>query len=1013
MTNRGKKRALSLALTLALLLGLFPTAALADEGLPACHPAHDTDCGYIETVEGAPCKHELGEHDAACGYAEGTPEIPCSLDCADTDGDGTIDHAEGCAYAPAAAGTPCGHVEHDADCGYIEAVEGAPCKHACNLCAPEDSAPEDSGGGESGPAPGAPEPEAARANGPEPREGGRTWEVPSEGALAAAIKGVRPGDTVRITFDSAEGGTYELPELDWSQVTVVLDRAHGNLSIRCEIGVLEVKNIGDWAFLRRSVGTLQMENGTVQLAADSGSPTVGTVTMTGGTFYAASNNLHTITGAFDFQGGDIDGTYLNLGPDGTFRNSSGGDVTVHINGTERTVVPGMTVGGDGNIRRSIGGLTVAGDPADYDYDGASHTLTVKDNADLTIANKDPGTATQDKIVVERGAKVQLTLAGVNIDVSSTSGACAFDMTGAEVELTLADGPVNVLKSGFNRAGLEAPATSTLTIGGSGKLEAMGGNSGAGIGGGIGGSGGDIRIYGSARVIATGGNGGTGIGGGIGGSGGDIRIYGSAQVIATGGGYGSAGIGGGRGNGGSGGDIRIYGSAQVIATGGNGGAGIGGGLHGDSSGGGSGGKIQIYGNATVTAVGSNSTGIGGGSGSNNSGGGSGGEIQIYENAAVTATGGNGAGIGGGNGGRGGAGGAITIEDNAVVFATGSRGADHIGGGYGTSSGGVGDSSGVKKTGGVIFEGTAGAVYGDVTLPGNLTIPDGSTLTIPDGKNLTNDHTLTNNGEVKGSGTLTGDGVFTGTGIYTLKVTRAIDTPARASVTKNSVTLHAVPTPKGGGTVQYGWYASDSAASVTNWQDGPTFTGLTKNTAYYFFARVTEGEIYREAVSDSLLVQTDRGSSSSGGGAPDYDRRTLTDKASGVKVEGRAIHESANLTVETERASQDRDAGCDLLGRPEAGHLLEPGTCPLPGLPGNIISHLPPVEDRNGDTLTVAPLADGKLTLSDVKASGVSPSEKRIVFPPLRCWTAPIRWPSWRLWPSPAGKTLRTWTKRTGL
>ena len=148
MTNRGKKRALSLALTLALLLGLFPTAALADEGLPACHPAHDADCGYMETVEGAPCKHELGEHDDACGYAEGTPEIPCSLDCADTDGDGTIDHAEGCAYAPAAAGTPSGHVEHDADCGYIETVEGAPCKHACNLCAPEDSAPEDSGGGE-------------------------------------------------------------------------------------------------------------------------------------------------------------------------------------------------------------------------------------------------------------------------------------------------------------------------------------------------------------------------------------------------------------------------------------------------------------------------------------------------------------------------------------------------------------------------------------------------------------------------------------------------------------------------------------------------------------------------------------------------------------------------------------------------------------------------------------------------------------------------------------------------
>ena len=144
-----------------------------------------------------------------------------------------------------------------------------------------------------------------------------------------------------------------------------------------------------------------------------------------------------------------------------------------------------------------GSFTVTGDNTKYAYDPDDHVLTIKSGADLTLS----GTATQDKIVVESGAqKVRLTLDGVNIDVSSTNGACAFDMTGAEVELILADGSDNILKSGWDRAGLEAPATSTLTIGGSGRLEATSSNAatGAGIGGGRGGDGGIITINGRSE-----------------------------------------------------------------------------------------------------------------------------------------------------------------------------------------------------------------------------------------------------------------------------------------------------------------------------------------------------------------------------------------------------------------------------------------------------------------------------------------------------------------------------------
>ena len=84
-----------------------------------------------------------------------------------------------------------------------------------------------------------------------------------------------------------------------------------------------------------------------------------------------------------------------------------------------------------------------------------------------------------------------------------------------------------------------------------------------------GSGSDITIKGSAEVTANGGQGGAGIGGGGGGSGSEITISGSAQVEATGGLY-ASGIGGGynfNGNG-TGSNITVSGDAQVKAQGGN-------------------------------------------------------------------------------------------------------------------------------------------------------------------------------------------------------------------------------------------------------------------------------------------------------------------------------------------------------------------------------------------------------------------------------------------------------------
>ena len=230
---------------------------------------------------------------------------------------------------------------------------------------------------------------------------------------------------------------------------------------------------------------------------------------------------------------------------------------------------------------------------------------------------------------------------------------------------------------------------------------------------------------------------------------------------------NAGIGGNGGgygiNGESGGKVTIHGG-QVTATGGSsvnqyayggGGAGIGGGGGGFRNYGGAGDSVAIYG-GTVNASGGSSSYMGGG----------------------------GAGIGGGgssNSANGGDGGTAIILSQEVQ-ATGGRanpswatnGADIGGGGsyYYNQSGKPGQGICPTEDGG--FE-----VYGDLTLPVSIAIPEGATLTVPEGASLTVpegvtltvpegttlnvEGTLTNDGSIvkKGNleGSVTGDGEIT--------------------------------------------------------------------------------------------------------------------------------------------------------------------------------------------------------------------------------------------------------------
>lgn len=96
--------------------------------------------------------------------------------------------------------------------------------------------------------------------------------------------------------------------------------------------------------------------------------------------------------------------------------------------------------------------------------------------------------------------------------------------------------------------------------------------------------------------------------------------------------------------------------------------------------------------------------------------------------------------------------MTVSNNAIVRANGGI--------ANNSSTSIQYRTGNEENGGIVFDGSAGTVYGSVTLQDDLTIGAGETLTIGDGASLTvpDGKTLTNNGTVtvEEGGTLTNNG-----------------------------------------------------------------------------------------------------------------------------------------------------------------------------------------------------------------------------------------------------------------
>ena len=139
---------------------------------------------------------------------------------------------------------------------------------------------------------------------------------------------------------------------------------------------------------------------------------------------------------------------------------------------------------------------------------------------------------------------------------------------------------------------------------------------------------------------------------------------------------------------------------------------------------------------------------------------------------------------------------------------------------------------SESGGIVFDGTEGTVYGDVTLDESLTIDSEETLTIPDDSSLISNGNLTNNGKIINNGTLTGE--VNGSGTVTPKITTNSPLPEGTVGVSYTATLEAT-----GNDITWGsngmpeWMTLDSSTGVISGTpttaDTYTFTVTATNAS----------------------------------------------------------------------------------------------------------------------------------------------------------------------------------------
>ncbi len=177
--------------------------------------------------------------------------------------------------------------------------------------------------------------------------------------------------------------------------------------------------------------------------------------------------------------------------------------------------------------------------------------------------------------------------------------------------------------------------------------------------------------------------------------------------------------------------------------------------------------------------------------------------------------------------------LTVSENAIVDArTGGIKASRV------------DEPTPSGTG-IVFDGSEGTVYGDVTLDEPLTVGAGETLTVPSGSSLNCNGKLTNNGTitVQSGGTL--EGTPTGNGTVEYKVTGVtLDKTELSLYTGESKTLTATVEPANATNQDVTWENSNPdvatvvGGTVTAVKEGEaTITVTTVDGGYTATCKVT--------------------------------------------------------------------------------------------------------------------------------------------------------------------------------
>ena len=156
--------------------------------------------------------------------------------------------------------------------------------------------------------------------------------------------------------------------------------------------------------------------------------------------------------------------------------------------------------------------------------------------------------------------------------------------------------------------------------------------------------------------------------------------------------------------------------------------------------------------------------------------------------------------------------VTVSNNAIVRANGGI--------ANNSSSPIQYETGSDSTGGIVFNGNEGTVYGSVELQEDLEIGEGESLTIPDGASLNTNGKLTVDG-----GTLTQNGTVTGGVTYKVTGVSLDKTSLNLNPGKEG-TLTATITPSNATNQNVTWESSDTKVATV---DNGLVTAVAEGTA----------------------------------------------------------------------------------------------------------------------------------------------------------------------------------------